>query len=172
MKIDLRDIQEGETEFAFEETPADLHMADEDVRFAGAINTRLVLSRFGESLSAKGQTTCRVRSDCARCLESIEFPIDVSYTFVFQKGRPDAMSDDDDDTLIWLNEEPGEIDLGNDVKDYILLELPMIPTCAASPSGPCERYEQDPHELLEHKREAGRDPRWDALRVLKEEATT
>ena len=138
MKIDLRDIQEGETEFAFEETPADLHIAEEDTPFAGAINTRLVVYKFGTSLSAKGQTTCLVRPECARCLDPIEFPISVSYTFVFQKGRPDQMDDDDDETLIWLNEEPGEIDLGDDVKDYILLELPMIPTCAASPSGPCE----------------------------------
>ena len=144
MKIDLRDIQEGETEFAFEETPDDLHIAEEATQFAGAINTRLVVYKYGDSLSAKGQTTCLVRPECARCLESIEFPIAVSYTFVFQKGRPDLMDDDDDETLIWLNEEPGEIDLGDDVKDYILLELPMIPTCAALPSGPCERYEQDP----------------------------
>jgi len=168
MKIDLRDIQEGETEFAFEETPADLHITEEDTQFAGAINTRLVVYKFGDSLSAKGQTTCLVRPECARCLEPIEFPIAISYTFVFQKGRPDQMDDDDDETLIWLNEEPGEIDLGNDVKDYILLELPMIPTCAASPSGPCERYEQDPHELLEYEREKSHDPRWDALRALKE----
>jgi uncharacterized metal-binding protein YceD (DUF177 family) len=168
MKIDLRDIREGETEFAFEETPADLHITEEDTQFAGAINTRLVVYKFGDSLSAKGQTTCLVRPECARCLEPIEFPMAVSYTFVFQKGRPDQMNDDDDETLIWLNEEPGEIDLGNHVKDYILLELPMIPTCAALPSGPCERYEQDPHELLEYTREKSTDPRWDALRALKE----
>ena len=58
MKIDLRDIQEGETEFAFEETPADLHITEEDTQFAGAINTRLVVYKYGDSLSAKGQTTC------------------------------------------------------------------------------------------------------------------
>jgi hypothetical protein len=44
----------------------------------------------------------------------------------------------------------------------------MIPTCAALPSGPCERYEQDPHELLEYTQEKSLDPRWDALRALKE----
>ena len=94
MKIDLRDLQEGETEFAFEETPADLHITEEDTQFAGAINTRLVVYKFGDSLSAKGQTNCLVRPECARCLEPIEFPIAVSYTFVFQKGRPDQMNDD------------------------------------------------------------------------------
>ena len=166
MKIDLRDIREGETEFAFEETPADLHLTGEDAHIEGAIDTRLVVYKYGASLSAKGQTTCLARPECARCLEPIAFPIDVSYTFVFQKGR--VMGDDDDEILIWIDEEPGEIDLGDEVKDYILLELPMIPTCAASPSGPCERYDRDPHDLLEHQRETEPDPRWDALRTLKD----
>ena len=125
--------------------------------------------KYSESLSAKGQTTGFVRPECARCLESIDFPIDVTYTFIFQKGRPDHIEQDDDDTLIWLDGEPGEVDLGDEVKDYILLELPMIPTCAASPAGPCERYEQDPSDLLEHKQEKGLDPRWEALRALKED---
>ena len=151
MKIDLRDIREGETEFAFEETPADLHLTGEDAHIEGAIDTRLVVYKYGASLSAKGQTTCLARPECARCLEPIAFPIDVSYAFVFQKGR--VMGDEDDEMLIWIDEEPGEIDLGNEIKDYILLELPMIPTCAASPSGPCERYDRDPHELLEHQRD-------------------
>ncbi len=168
MKIDLRDIREGETELAFEERPADLHLTGEDAHVEGAINTRLVVYKFGASLSAKGQTTCLARPECARCLEPIAFPIDVSYAFVFQKGRPDMMGEDDDETLIWLDEEPGEIDLGNEIKDYILLELPMIPTCAASPSGPCERYDRDLHELLEHQRETEIDPRWEALRALKD----
>jgi len=169
MKIDLRELQEGETEFTFEETPQDLHITSDDAPFIGSINTHLIVYQFGDALSAKGQTQCVIRPECARCLEAIEFPIDVSYTFIFQKGRPDQMSDDDDDTLIWLNEEPGEIDLGQEVKDYILLELPMIPTCAAAPNGPCERYEKDPNDLLEHQQEENLDPRWEALRVLKEE---
>ena len=169
MKIDMRDLQEGKTEFAFKETPEDLHMTQEDAHFVDTINSQIVVYKYGKSLSAKGQTTCLVRPECARCLENIDFPIDVSYTFIFQKGRPDHMAEDDDDTLIWLDDDPGEVDLGQEVKDYILLELPMIPTCEGSPSGPCERYEQDPSDLLEHKQEKGLDPRWEALRALKKD---
>jgi uncharacterized metal-binding protein YceD (DUF177 family) len=168
MKIDLRDLREGETEFTFEETPEDLHLTDENAQIDGTIKTKLIVYKFGDALSAKGQTTCTVRPECARCLEVLELPIEVLYAFVFQKNRPDRMTDDDDETLIWLDGEPGEIDLGKEVKDYILLELPMIPTCASAPSGPCERYEQDPNELLDNEQEKSLDPRWEALRVLKD----
>lgn len=171
MKIDLRDLREGETEFTFEDTPGDLHLTGEDVQIDGTIKTKLIVYKFGDALSAKGQTTCLIRPECARCLEFLELPIEVSYAFVFQKDRPDQMGEEEDDTLIWLDGEPGEIDLGNEVKDYILLELPMIPTCAATPSGPCERYEQDPNKLLENEQEKGLDPRWEALRALKDHET-
>jgi len=168
MKIDLRDLQEGENEFAFEETPEDLHINDEDINLVGPIKTHLTVLKFGDALMARGETECMVRPACARCLELIDLPLRASYTFVFQKGRPQRPEDEDDETLIWLSEEPGEIDLGDQVKDYILLELPMIPTCAASPSGPCERYDKDPNELLGREQKQEMDPRWEALRALKD----
>lgn len=172
MKIDLRDMQDGENVFTFEETPEDLHIHNDDISFIGPIQSHLVVYKMGESLSAKGETTCLVRPECARCLEPIDLTIRVSYLFVFQKGSPDRPEEEDDETLIWLSETPGEVDLGEEVKDYILLEMPMTPTCLVTPSGPCERYDQDPNELLGHKQEKDIDPRWEALRTLKNDPET
>ncbi len=52
MKIDLRELQEGETEFTFEETPEDLHLTAEDAQIDGLIKTKLIVYRFGDALSA------------------------------------------------------------------------------------------------------------------------
>jgi len=43
----------------------------------------------------------------------------------------------------------------------------MIPTCAESPTGPCEKYDQDPIDILEADKQERLDPRWDTLRALK-----
>jgi len=167
MKIDLRNLREGENEFTFEETPEQLHIHNPELSFIGPITTRLMVFKFGDALMAKGETRCTLRPDCARCLEPIELPICASYTFVFQKGK--HVEEDADETLIWIGDEQGEIDLGEEVKDYILLELPMIPTCQALPSGPCPRYDQDINSLLDHSQETDIDPRWEALRALKKQ---
>ena len=172
MKINLHDLQDGENIFIFEESPEDLHIHDNNIHFVGPIHSRIVVYKFGDSLSAKGETTCLVRPECARCLESIDLPIHTSYTFVFQKGQPDRPEEEDDETLIWLTEEPGGVDLGEEVKDYILLEMPMTPTCLALPSGPCKKYHQDLSHLLGHKQEKKPDPRWEALQALKNNLET
>ena len=169
MKIDFRDLQDGENIFEFEETPEELHIQDGDLPIEGTIQSRLSIYKIGESITAKGETNCLVKPECARCLDPIGLPIQVTYTFVFQKGQPQYQDEADDETLIYINDEPDEIDLGNEVKDYILLELPMIPTCAASPNGPCDKYEKDPTEILEAPKEERLDPRWDALRALKDQ---
>jgi hypothetical protein len=88
MKIDLRDIREGETEFAFEETPADLHITEEDTQFAGAINTRLVVYKFGDSLSAKGQTNCLVRPGVRGAWNPSNFPWQSHTHSFFKKVVP------------------------------------------------------------------------------------
>jgi len=173
MKIDLRDLQDGENILEFDESPEDLHIQqDEDIHIDGTIQTRLTIYKIGDSITAKGETACTITPECAKCLDTITFPIQVSYTFVFQKGQPEYQDEEDDETLIWLNDEPDEIDLGNEVKDYILLELPMIPTCAALPTGPCQKYDQDPIDVLGAQKEERIDPRWDALRALKDQQDT
>lgn len=172
MKIDFRELQDGENLFVFDETPEELHLQTDDVAIEGTIQSKLSIYKIGESITAKGETTCQVKPECARCLEIITLPLQVSYTFVFQKGQAEYQDQEDDETLIYINEEPDEIDLGNEVKDYILLELPMIPTCAALPDGPCEKYDQDPSEILEVEKEERLDPRWDALRALKDQEET
>lgn len=169
MKIDLRELQDGENIFEFDETLEDLHIQNDDLPIEGSIKTKLTIYKIGESMTAKGETTCTVKPECARCLDPITFPISVSYTFVFQKGSAQYQDEEDDETLIWLNDEPDEIDLGSEVKDYILLELPMIPTCATSPNGPCDKYDQDPSDILGAAKEERIDPRWDALRALKDQ---
>jgi len=171
MKIDLRELQDGENIFEFDETPEELHIQDKDLVFEGPIQSRITIYKIGDSITAKGTSICNIKPECARCLEPIAFPIEVSYTFVFQKGRPQYQDEDDDETLIYINEGPDEIDLGHDVKDYILLELPMIPTCAATPGGPCEKYHQDPVDILDADKQERLDPRWDALRSLKNQKT-
>lgn len=166
MKIDLRELKDGENVFEFDETPEDLHIQDGILPIDGTIHSRLMIYKIDESITAKGESTCNVLPECARCLEPIPFVLEVAYTFVFRKGQPQYQEEEDDETLIFLNEGPDEIDLGNEVKDYILLELPMIPTCAASPNGPCDKYDQPPIQILGAKQEERLDPRWDALRAL------
>lgn len=169
MTVDLRELEEGETTFTFEQTAADLELDPEGVGFDGPIRTTVDVHKLSESLSASGRSAFRLAVDCARCSESIKLDYAAEYAFVFQKGKPRGMEGDEDETLIWIDEASEELDLGKEVRDYILLEIPINPVCEAYADGTCPNL----REVEAIEREAGgadaEDPRWEALRALKQD---
>jgi uncharacterized protein len=165
MKIDLRELDEGETTFTFEQTASDLELESDEI--SGPIRTTANMQRLNDSLSAAGNTQFQIKTDCSRCDEGIELPLEVEFSFVFQKGKPRGVEGDEDETLIWLDDDSDELDLGQEVRDYILLEIPINPVCQAYASGTCPNV----REVEEIERQASgaeaTDTRWDALRSIK-----
>lgn len=168
MKIDLRELEDGVTPFSFVQTASDLQLDPKEFAFAEPIRTTITVLKLGESLSATGVTRFRIKADCARCSEDIELPFKTEFAFVFQRGKPRGVEGDEDETLIWLDDDSHELDLGKEVRDYILLEIPINPVCEAYASGTCPNLvEVDAIEQQAGGADAV-DPRWEALRTLKQ----
>ena len=167
MKVDLRELEEGESNFTFEQDPADLDLDSDEYAFEDKIRTQVQLYKLSESLSASGKSTFGISGDCARCSEPITRQFETEFTFVFQTGKPRDMTGDEDETLIWLEEGSDELDLGKEVRDYILLEIPINPVCEQYESGTCPNLAVV--EEIESKASGAEavDPRWAALRDAK-----
>jgi len=164
MKIDLRELNEGETAFAFEQNASDLELESDDYKFVGPVRTKVQIHKLGDSLSASGTASYRILADCSRCSEGLELPYKVEFAFLFQKGKPRGLEGDEDESLVWLDADTDEFNLGHEVRDYIMLEIPISPVCDAYESGTCPNLAEV--EEIE-KRASGTgavDPRWDALR--------
>ena len=168
MIIDLNDLEEGFTDLDFEELSEDIHIDDESLQFSSPVKTRLSFYKLGESLSVQGQSSVSLGMDCVRCLESTALSLDTRFKFVFQKGRPDNVVDGDDDSLIWLDDRGDKVDLGQDIKDYILLEIPRNPICSESCAGICPNCGENLNTNPCTCKEESIDPRWEALRAIKE----
>jgi len=167
--IDLRELQDGQNEYQWEETPEELHIEDADVPFEGPIRTHMTVFKMGEPLSASGESAFCLRTECVRCLKSFDLQLSVSYRFVFQKGRPASVRGDEDETLIWLDDRSEQLDLGTEVRDYIILEIPQSSLCSESCAGLCPLCGTNLNvDRCTCKLETT-DPRWEALRALKNE---
>jgi uncharacterized metal-binding protein YceD (DUF177 family) len=112
---------------------------------------------------------------CDRCLDNLDLPVDVDYSLnVEQMGNE---LDDSNDELLIVPSEWRELDVAPLVRDTVLLALPMMH---------CHDNEEDCNpDMLEvldsHLVEAvpddednqsettGTDPRWEALKKLKEQ---
>ncbi len=170
MIIALNELEEGKASLDWEETPEELHIQDEDLQFAGPIRTRIEFVKIGESISASGRTNADLRLECVRCLEPVSFSLSSDFKFVFQKNRPESMRDDEDETMIWLDESGDKVDLGEEIKDYILLEMPLNPLCKTSCEGLCPICGENLNQTQCNCSSSETDPRWEALRAFKDES--
>ncbi len=171
MNIDLRGLEEGNNVLSFEESPDELHIDDAGLEFVGPIRSRVNVHKLGDLLSAAGRSQCRLRLSCGRCLVPFETDLSADYRFVLQKGRPKSLDGDEDETLVWIDDKGDQIDLGAEVKDYLLLEIPVKPLCKEDCAGICAVCGTDLNDEGCSCEVKQADPRWEALRDLKENGT-
>ena len=77
-----------------------------------------------------------LETTCARCLEPAQVAVDVplAVTFVSDRGRQDAATTRTRTSIAF---QGGEIDVGDELRDEILLALPINPLCKESCRGLC-----------------------------------
>jgi len=104
---------------------------------------------------------------CCRCLELVSVTVEEELDLLF--SPVDERADLDDDTVRRLPEGAGDLDLGGAIREEILLSQSLLAVCRPDCRGLCP---QCGINLNEDRCDCVReepDPRWDALRALKEE---
>ncbi|MDO5627812.1 MAG: YceD family protein [Mobilicoccus sp.] len=133
----------------------------------------LRLESVMEGVLASGTVTATATGACVRCLDDIEYPLDVTFQELF--AYPDRAAhhrevgdDEDEDAQTLL--EGDLLDLEPVLRDAVVPTLPFQPVCEEDCPGLCsecgQRLADDPthqHESL--------DPRWAALQSLAEADT-
>lgn len=102
-------------------------------------------TKNGDDILVEGKLQGVVNSECSRCLKNFKMAInlDVNVVYVPEKERPGEGSD-----LIELDPnlsfyEGDTIDLLHEIKDLILVNLPIQPICHAGCKGLCPQCGAD-----------------------------
>jgi uncharacterized protein len=99
---------------------------------------RGVLERSGDDVLLRGDLRGTLEAPCGRCLEGARVSIDIPLTVTFVEKSGEATRgvevDDDDDVVFF---EGGELDLGAELRDEILLAMPINPVCKDGCLGLC-----------------------------------
>jgi uncharacterized metal-binding protein YceD (DUF177 family) len=93
------------------------------------------IEKMGEDYLLRASLSGEIQSTCARCLEPANVPVNVPLAVTFVSTEADKTDDDEDPDVIAL--KGGEIDVGEEVRDEILLALPINPLCKESCRGLC-----------------------------------
>ena len=120
--------------------------------------------------------TGTVTTACDRCLDDLDLPVDENYCLTVEQMGPEL--DDSNDELLIVPEDWRELDTAPLVRDTVLLAIPMThcheneEDCSAVMLNVLDSHRvetvPDGEETTESET-TGTDPRWEALRKLKEQ---
>src|SRR4051812_37632789 len=95
------------------------------------------IDRSGESYLLRGQLRGALTTACSRCLEPATVELDVPLVVSYEERDEDdeAVTDDEDGDVRSFT--GGEIDLAPELRDEILLAMPISPLCRPDCAGIC-----------------------------------
>jgi uncharacterized protein len=107
----------------------------------GGLRFRGRLEPSGEDYLLRGQLEGSLTVACSRCLEPAALQLEVPVSVVYvEKERPNDDDDEEDDSLEApdvLTFENGLVDLGPEIRDEILLAIPVSVLCGPDCAGLC-----------------------------------
>lgn len=136
----LKESVGGVREYDLDVPATEIQDLIEDADPVGRLTGTIRLLRTPKSIFARGWMQTRLAIECSRCLEDTEVPVtfdvDAEYfpeiDIVTGQGLP-APEDD----LAFTIDANHELDLGEAVRQHLLLELPMQSICSETCQGLC-----------------------------------
>ncbi len=156
--IRVAGLADGIHEFTLEADPVRIGLPSE-FRTPVHLEVHMDKSHAHLMLAIKARATAVYA--CDRCLDEIEIPLQEAVTLVYAKDAA-AEHMKDDESVRTLAADDTFIDAGDDVRDVLLIAIPMRRVCTDYRDNPaCGAAIPEAAHLR-----AEADPRWDALRSL------
>ena len=136
--------------------------------FDGPVDVLLRASYAGTGeIVVRGTVKATLRQECRRCLEPVSSELAEELTMVFLPSDSPGAEDDADVRL--SKENAGELDLGEPVREELILAISPYVVCDPGCRGLCPECGANRNIEECSCTRVESDPRWDALRALKEE---
>lgn len=133
--------------------------------FEGPVLVRLEAQLAGADVLVRGNLEAVAVLQCRRCLTPVRHELDEALTFVFQQGVSTGEAEDREVYVL----PPGarELDLGDPLREQLLLAVPAYVVCRPSCKGMCPRCGIDLNEGECECSGPAPDERWAALRAVR-----
>ncbi|MBU1702490.1 MAG: DUF177 domain-containing protein [Candidatus Eisenbacteria bacterium] len=171
LTIDLFGVPQGESSRDVKISGELLDARLEQVELKSPIEIHLDLFRAGDSIRCRGHFACKISVVCSRCLETGDRFIEGDFDFYCQRSEGELSEEDgqslEDSGLIF--HDGMVLNLYEEIRQTILLELPWNPVCADNCRGLCSRCGKNLNQGACGCRPGPVESRWTALEKLREE---
>jgi len=156
-------LTEGTQQFDFTCTAGDFKDPKiEEAGFSGPVEVRVRAERAGGEIAILIETAAGCDFTCDICLAPIRRELRGSYRIVYDCS---GTAEDGEDEYRTLDRNAVEIDLTEDVRETLLLSVPMKVTCEGNPD--CRLYAGTEEEHDEHGPEGSSSAWKESLEQLK-----
>ncbi len=162
-KINIHNLKEGEHEYDLSVSSKDFDFKDEEVELIGDINVNAELYKVEHQFSIKAELNGKFKFICGRCLEDYIYDFSNSFNIIYKydfKEKDDR--DIEDDNIKFIPPTTKQIDLKEDIRDYILLSIPMK-KAPSETDEVCSYCNKDTKEMLQITRDEDINPVWEKL---------
>lgn len=171
MKINLLNIDEGINELKFEHNSESLGIvADKELseHFINPIKVMAIVNKMRAQYFLNVSLATVAQFNCDRCLESCDQKLHHEFKLVYSMESESIFGTNKDEfDFRVLAAETTVIDLTADIRESLLLQIPMKILCSEDCRGLCPQCGINLNvQTCNHHKFDSIDPRWDALRKL------
>ena len=140
-----------------------------ELSFDGPVSMRFDAHEAGSGeIVVRGRVKGTLLGECRRCLEPIRRGINLNVTLVFVPS--DELRDDEGESdVLVVTPDVVDLNLGEAVREELILNVPRYGECRPDCKGLCPICGVNLNETTCDCSLDEPDPRWDALRALKNE---
>lgn len=167
MKIQVAGLSEGVHTYHFEAPAPEIGLGDS---FSRDVVVDALLEKTGTQLYVKAAISTAGTFECDRCLDAFEKPLLSTYT-MYYLGEGSERGDLDPSEVQVLSPGTSVIDLTDDIRQTVLLSVPLKLLCRETCAGLCPLCGTNLNTGSCSCRETSMDPRWEKLRALGDRRT-
>ncbi len=171
MKIAVTSLSERPTPLEAKMSPRELDLAAEGIRFEDPVYVSVTVTRLQEDVLAEGKARTSAHAECSRCLGDVPLELRGDFEalyvpdtgrFAKRMGHPDFVGGDQRVNIY----SELTVDLSEEIRQCVLLELPMKPLCRPDCAGLCPSCGEDLNKGPCSCTPAEDDSPWAVLRKL------
>jgi uncharacterized protein len=167
MKIKITGLENGTHTYDFEGNIEEIEL--EEPLF-GKFRTAVVLNKFDDQIIAEVKTTIGANFNCDRCNTRFSQDVNSKYKMIYLLR--DIENKEEEINITYLSPDTVKIDIVKEVRDYVILSIPMKKLCKDDCKGLCFNCGKDLNEGECDCNHDEIDDRWKSLIDLKKKLNT
>ncbi len=164
LKIRFSGLPEGKHQYRFEIGDWFFESFEYGEISQGKVNTEVELDKQENMLLLNFTLEGYLRVICDRCGEEFDFPVSGTESLIVKFGDK---KENDADEIIMITKDEHEIDISHFLYEFIILMLPYRKVHGEDENGNSLCDPEVISKIDEHQEDLEADPRWDALKKLK-----